>query len=373
VSLNIENVPRISIITACYNSGKYIETTIKSVIEQSYRNIEYIIVDGGSVDSTMDIVNRYADKINMIVSEPDDGIYDAFNKGIKMSTGDIIYFLNSDDYLYEPDTIKLVAKVFTNNPNIRIVYGNVKMFDDISSYSYIKGRALRIDDLKKREMVPHQAVFVSRELFDVYGLFNTRYRICSDLDFMIKCFKNNEHNMKYIDRIIAAYRVGGISTDSKHRCLLEAEASSIIMKHFNIFRENGIIELQKVQGLYRNWLESLLLKGEGISKTLHKYGVNNVAIFGTMKTALYLQKDLQDEEFSIVAFLDNNCNMHNAVIGGIAVYPTEWLRDNIDKIDAVILSIESSGDIEVKEQISKLIDDAVLILSWKELAEKALE
>lgn len=365
--------PKVSIITACYNSEKHIEDTIKSVRDQSYDNIEYIIVDGASSDSTMRIVNHYADNLNIIISEPDNGVYDAFNKGIAAATGEIIYFLNSDDYIFDLYTIEEVAGVFLENPELKILYGNVMILDGASGYTHIKGKKLSMDALKEGEMMPHQGVFVKKELFFKYGLFDTRYKIRSDFDFMIKCFPKEEQQALYIDKIIAVYREGGLSTNAKFRYLFEKESGDIINKHFHILRNNEAEELQKVQGLYRIWLESLLLKGCGISNCLKKYGIKNVAIFGTMKTALYLHSDLSKENFKVVAFLDNNRNMHNLFVRGTEVFPTSWIKDNQDKLDAIILSIESNKDKEVKEKISELVDDRVMIISWKELAEQVLD
>ena len=132
--------PRITIITVCYNSEKYIEQAILSVINQTYDNLEYIIVDGGSQDSTMSIVNRYRDKISVIISEKDNGISDAFNKGIRRATGDIIGIVNSDDMLYNNNVIEKLAEYYEDDIDVYRGKEIVKNFD--SGYEYVLSPSL---------------------------------------------------------------------------------------------------------------------------------------------------------------------------------------------------------------------------------------
>ena len=142
-------LPTVSIITASLNSEKHIEDTIRSVLSQTYRHIEYILVDGNSTDDTMSIVNNYRANINKIISEQDNGIYDAFNKGIIASKGDVILFLNSDDSLYDNKVIEKIAGIFHRNPEYKCVYGNVKIVNVRTGFSHIKGfRDLSIEDIK---------------------------------------------------------------------------------------------------------------------------------------------------------------------------------------------------------------------------------
>ena len=157
---------KVSIITATYNSEQYVEDTILSVINQTYADIEYIIVDGGSRDNTIQIAQRYRDKIATLISEPDKGVYDAFNKGIRASTGDIIYFLNSDDFLYNESIIEMVASRFNENRELNAVYGNVLHRGNNTETDQIHGWEFSDHDFIKGYMPPHQALFVKRDMFD---------------------------------------------------------------------------------------------------------------------------------------------------------------------------------------------------------------
>jgi glycosyltransferase involved in cell wall biosynthesis len=362
---------KISIITPTFNSQKYLEDTIRSVIRQTYSNIEYIIIDGGSTDRTPEIVEKYADKICRFVSEPDQGIYDAFNKGIGLATGDVIYFLNSDDYLAADNIIEAVAEVFLSNSQLAIVYGNVLVVDKQHGYEYVAGKMTTLEDLKQGRMCPHQGVFTRRELFTCFGLFDLSYRIAGDFDFVIKCFAEIPEKMCYIKQTIAIFREGGESSAPMSRQLLAEEQNRIIKKHFGIQEAIQGVN-NNINGLYKLWLEALLLQDKGISRGLHKTGVRNVAVFGTRKTAYYLYQDLKKEKINVVCFLDNNENMHSRTIYGVAIFSPRVLLQYCDKIDAILLSIESYGDVAVKENLKELlIGHKIPIYSWKDLVQMA--
>lgn len=368
----ISNV-KMSIITATFNSERYLEETIRSVISQSYSNIEYIIIDGGSTDRTLRLVEKYADKIDKVISEADKGIYDAFNKGISIATGDVIYFLNSDDYLIQDNIIKEIAKTFSSHPQIDVIYGNVLTKDEKNGYEYVSGKLTTIEDLKEGRMCPHQGFFVRKKLFDKYGQFNLDYKIASDFDFAIKCFTNNIEASTYIDQVIAVFRTGGESSSPVARQRLIEEQSKIIYKHFGIKFADEAVNID-VNSLYKTWLDVLLLQKKGITDVLRDYGVKNVAIFGTMKTAYYLYEDLRKEQFNIVCFLDNNKNMYDRTIHNINICSPSILLKNPNTVDAVILSIESHRDIEVKKKLKELFKEQdIQILSWKELVRMSSE
>jgi len=357
---------KISIITVSYNSERYIEDAIKSVLNQTYDNIEYIIIDGNSDDGTLEIIKKYHDKIDYIISEPDSGIYEAFNKGIKASSGDIIYFLNSDDYLYDETSVESIIKVFRDDNKLDIVYGNIVIADEKCRYSHIFGRNMVLDDFKKGYMPPHPGTFVRRGLFEKHGLFDEGYKICGDFEFMLKCFMHDSDKIKYINRTIAVFREGGKSSDYRYSKIREAEMKQIISKYFGESAKGNFTESSdNTNALCRLWLETLLLEEKGITRLLKSSNVKDAAIFGTRKIALYLYKDLLRENFRIVRFLDNNINMQNKRIYGINVEPPEWLAKN--HVDAVIVSIESSYGEEVIKQLHEITGDKLFIVSWKDL------
>ena len=190
--------PKFSIITVTYNAGKVLEDTIQSVITQTYKNVEYIIVDGKSTDSTMDIVNRYREHIHTIVSEPDKGLYDAMNKGIDLATGDYLCFLNAGDELHEDDTLQLIVHSLNGEKELPdVIYGETAIVDE-------EGHFLRMRRLSTPEhltwksfqhgmLVCHQAFMPRRDLAVKYNL---KYRFSADFDWCIRIMKKSRvlHN-----------------------------------------------------------------------------------------------------------------------------------------------------------------------------------
>ncbi|MFD1736777.1 glycosyltransferase family 2 protein [Bacillus salitolerans] len=358
--------PKISIITATFNSEKTIRDTLESVKSQKYKNFEHIIIDGKSTDSTIKIVSEYESNIDVIISEKDKGIYDAFNKGIEESTGDIVYFLNSDDTFYDDLVLADVAKEFTKNQNIEMLYGNVVQFDLTRNFSFVEGKTITIEDLQKGIMTPHQGLFAKKTLFEKYGMFDLTYRIAGDFDFVIKCFKyESKDHIKYLDRNIAFFRLGGISTDSSQLTKLRGEQKSIIHKHFG--SANMYDSFNKDDHFqFRKWLESLLISKQGITHKVKEKGIKNVVILGTKLMGILLLEDLLFEDFEVVSFIDNNPNMQGHIISNIEVKGMEWLHKNADRVDCIIVSIENTGDVELINEL-KYSFPGILVLSWKDL------
>ena len=210
---------RFSIITVCFNSEKTIEWTIKSLLAQSYENYEYIIVDGGSTDSTMEIVNKYKDEFNniQIISEPDKGIYDAMNKGIKICRGELIGFLNSDDY-YEPNALEQINDNYAKD--IDIIYGDTYFIDKYKDKIFEKKTEVYfIDEIKQGRMIPHTSAFVKGELMKK-NLFDIEYKIVADYKFMLQLYLMDK-NFSYIPYRINNMCIGGASTTQAKELLTE--------------------------------------------------------------------------------------------------------------------------------------------------------
>lgn len=204
---------KVSIITVCYNSAKTIEDSIKSVLGQSYQNIEYIIIDGESKDKTLDIVNKYKSKIAKIISEPDKGIYDAMNKGLKLAIGDIVGILNSDDFYADENVIKDIVEGMENNKADAcwgdLIYVGQK---DISEIKRIwKSSAYEFGKFQKGWMPPHPTFFVRRRAYEKYGYFNLDFKISADYELMLRLLEKNKVKYCYIPRILVKMRVGGES------------------------------------------------------------------------------------------------------------------------------------------------------------------
>lgn len=222
--------PKFSIITVTYNAGAVLEDTIQSVITQTYRNVEYIIVDGGSKDHTLDIINRYREHIHTLVSEPDKGLYDAMNKGIRLATGDYLCFLNAGDELHEDDTLQLMVHSITGTELPDVLYGETAIVDEEGHFLRMR-RLSAPEDLnwksfKDGMLVCHQAFFPRRELADPYDL---RYRFSADFDWCIRIMKKS-HTLHNTHLTLIDYLNEGMTTRN-HRASLH-ERFRIMCRHY---------------------------------------------------------------------------------------------------------------------------------------------
>ena len=219
---------KVSVVTVCFNSASTIEATLLSVKEQTWDNIEHIIIDGGSSDETVDIVNAHRDRVTCLVSEPDDGIYDAMNKGVGVANGEIVYFLNSDDRLCDPRVIEDVVSCFTHNPDARLVYGDVVYCSEDSR------SACRFGHINKNNIIYehlcHQAVFAHKELFSQVGLLNLEYPINADYDWLLRVFFSGAVTF-HMSRDIALFDATGRHMDDVD--LLRRERRDVRMKFVN--------------------------------------------------------------------------------------------------------------------------------------------
>jgi len=211
---SIPGYPLISIITVCLNDGKYLEETIKSVINQTYSNIEYIIIDGGSTDNTIDIIKKYESKIEYWSSGGDKGIYDAMNKGISIAKGKWINFMNAGDTFYQADTIeKVFAKKYDK---VDFIYGDRKIIYN-SEFSRIQ-KAGEIKNLWKGMIFSHQSVFTNNDVFKKYQ-FNVDNRIGADFEFLFNCYIN-KYKFYNIHIPVATVLAGGLSDNKRIESVL---------------------------------------------------------------------------------------------------------------------------------------------------------
>lgn len=220
---------KISIITISLNSDKFIENAIKSVLRQTYENIEYIIIDGKSTDRTIEIINRYRNKISLIISEQDQGIYDAMNKGIRLATGDVIYFLNADDCLHDEYVLHDVMSKFNEDKALSLLFGNVIYVDnqtrekDLRKFEHINCKNLIHDNLC------HQGVFAKKNLFYEIGFFDTKFSIAADYDWLLKVFMCRSYKTMYLNRVIAFFNSSGIHM--RYEQLAMKERKAVILKN----------------------------------------------------------------------------------------------------------------------------------------------
>lgn len=241
VHLDQEDLPTVSIITVCYNSEATILDCIRSINCQSYKKIQHVIIDGGSTDRTLSIVEENASRLPLIISEKDNGIYDAMNKGLALVNGVIVGFLNSDDVYFDRDVITKVANVFLKEkPNL--IWGDLVYVkkNDLNTQKRIwKSSNLTIKDLQKGVAPPHPSFFFVPAEFKGKGRFDLNYRLASDFDFMLRLMAAKGQRSVYIPSVLVKMRLGG-ETNSKLQNVVNQnfEILSSIRKNtgkFNIF------------------------------------------------------------------------------------------------------------------------------------------
>jgi len=228
---------KISIITATFNSGKFIESCIKSILKQNYKKFEIIIIDGLSTDSTIKKIKTLLYKHNniKIFSEKDLGIYHALNKGIEKATGDIIGFVHSDDLLYNKNVLSNIIDVFKNS-NIDGVYGDLQYVEKQNTNKvirYWKSKDFKPNLINKGWTPPHPTLYLKKKVYEKHGFFDLNYKISSDYDFMTKIFKDNTFNFKYIPKVITKMRVGGISNKNIKNVLIKS------LEDYKVIYRNG--------------------------------------------------------------------------------------------------------------------------------------
>jgi len=205
----------ISIITVCYNSAKTIIDTFTSISEQNYESIEYIVIDGGSTDDTLKLIED-SDVVTKYVSEPDEGIYDAMNKGIAMATGDIIGILNADDFYARNDVLSMIAKVF-EEPDIDACFADlvyVRQNDSKKIVRYWKSQPYRAGLFKRGWMPAHPTFFCRNEVYERYGNFDLNYTIAADVELLFRFLEKNRTNSVYLPKTIIKMRLGGTTNQS---------------------------------------------------------------------------------------------------------------------------------------------------------------
>jgi glycosyltransferase involved in cell wall biosynthesis len=209
--------PKLSVITVVYNNAKDIERTMLSVLEQTYSNIEYLVIDGLSNDGTLELVKKYQDRI-ILISEKDAGIYDAMNKGLAMATGDYVLFMNSGDEIYSPQT---VAKVFGTAPDADIYYGETEMIgeqgESLGQRRHQAPEKFTWRSFKYGMNVSHQAIYVRRSLTELY---DGQYQLSADIDWIIRAAKK-AGKIARVEGYVAKYLTGGMSKQKHRQSLME--------------------------------------------------------------------------------------------------------------------------------------------------------
>ena len=256
---------KVSIITACYNSQETIEETLRSIAKQTYKNIEYIIVDGNSTDKTLELIENYKYCITKLISEPDTGVYNAMNKGIKTATGDLLFFLNADDVFINENVVEQFAEE-AQKTSAGLLLGNILLLNRYTGEMYYEDHKI-VDKIRlMTSTIFHPATFFRKEVFEKYDIYNENNKIASDYEWYLNYFQNGG-NYKYIDFPISIFSLGGLSSNEKYRKIHTKERKEIMGKYFSKQ------ELDSV-----NFLKKCFPRGINkinFRKNLTKLGLNN--------------------------------------------------------------------------------------------------
>lgn len=223
--------PFLSIITINYNNSIGLEKTIQSIISQTYKDFEYLVIDGDSNDGSLEVIRKNQTAIHFSISEPDTGIYNAMNKGIKVAKGDYLLFLNSGDVFNGTTALEdfIMHKDFSGD----IIYGD---------YQFEEGKKIFPDKLTPlffiRTSLPHQSTLFKREVFDEMGLYEEHYTIVSDRAFYIKCFLSDQFVFKHIPYSLSIYDLSGISNNPKHKEIQASENATMFQEQYGVFYED---------------------------------------------------------------------------------------------------------------------------------------
>lgn len=356
---------KVSIITVSYNASKTIEQTIQSVLNQTYKNIEYIIIDGGSTDGTVDIIKKYEDKIAFWVSEPDGGIYDAMNKGILKSTGNIIGIINSDDW-YEKNTVEKVVEAFEHF-NYGLVYGSMVIIKEDGSK--IKKEKYPLDALWYKMVTPHSSVFIKKEVYLKYGLFNLKYQLAADYELVLRLYSEG---VKFgcLDEILANFRMGGIST--KRSDILFNETIEISEKYLERSPDKKSVkrEIEYYKTNYRfNQIcdENYKVVKKVLLKKFHNVD-DGIIVFGTGIWGEKINNLLDKNNIQIRFFVDNDQRKWNTLFCGKRIENLDYLIG----IKGNIIIAVKKGEDEIKEQLKILCNENIKLITLSELQRDVL-
>lgn len=247
--------PLISIVTVCYNEEKNIEKTCKSISAQTLRGFEWIIIDGKSKDNTVEIISKYKNKLSVLISEKDNGIYNAMNKGISKANGEYLLFLNGGDMLKDKNTLERISNFIKEDKEKGDIYYGDLIYDNGEIVTFRKAKLN--EKFFKTKTISHQATFIKKELFEKYGHYNERYKIVADFDFWVKTIIINKVKTKYLPIIISVFDLDGVSTNYK-------AAKKQIEERNRVLRKYGIINKYQAKLAKIKWLLLSILKKRGI-------------------------------------------------------------------------------------------------------------
>lgn len=246
-------MPKLSIVTATYNAAATLNQTIDSILGQTYSDYEYIVIDGGSTDGTVDILKQYDGRVNWI-SEPDKGIYDAFNKGVMRATGEYIYFIGADDMLFERDTLE--KAICHLDGNVDVLSGGIYAVDEkYAIEKFYSGVFANNKETYKGGMIPHPGMFVKKELVRKY-MFDCNYKIAADYKFFLQCYLDKSVKFEFISQPVAFFSNGGTCNENFEKTVIEDIS---VEKEFNINNTRRNLSEAKWRRICKELLEKIRL------------------------------------------------------------------------------------------------------------------
>lgn len=311
---------KISIITVCFNSANTLERTIRSVISQNYTDLEYIIIDGGSTDGTIDIIEKYKENISLWISEPDDGIFDAMNKGISKASGEIIGFINSDDY-YQDNAFNIVYNSFKDSNCDCVCFDNYVVNENGVTELYDASNYIDID-MYTHMIYFHSAMFAKSSFFNKKDNFNLRYRIAADYDWVLNSMQKGMR-LLYIHRPIFTFTYGGVSSTNVIECA--AEARNIALLHLPTSENNLTREIEKRYG------EIVATAGDKqrVKRIAKKILPQNkpIVIWGLGTKGIQCLEWIQSLGIEVIGCIDTNTQKQGQQVRGLSIYSPVFLKE----------------------------------------------
>ena len=354
---------KMSIITVCLNSESTIEQTIQSVIGQKDEETEYIIIDGGSTDRTPEIINQYKTSIDIIVREPDQGIYDAMNKGISLARGELVGIINSDDW-YEPGALNKVRRCFGHS-GADVVYGSLNLID---ADGLVK--PMMPTDLKKirYEMeIPHAAAFVRKDIYEKYGSFSLEFKIAADYELMLR-FYTSGARFVFLDEVLANFRLGGISNRQSDICAYETIRVS--QKYLTSYLPEERACVEKIMGIKWGpfYFRKLLDEHpdcivDYVRKRLADEAGGELAVFGAGRWGMDLYHILSEMGANPSLLVDNEKALWGQAREDIRISSPEVLRF----FHGVVLIVAKGFSAELLSQIDEMDNRKIVRVTWEEL------
>lgn len=346
---------KISIITVCFNSAETIEQTIKSVITQSYSNVEYIIIDGGSTDGTLSIIERYASFITYFISEPDSGIYDAMNKGINLASGDIVGIINSDDW-YSPNIFEKIIEHFKDS-SFDVAYGDLTYVYPDGKHIVATAETVDCSDMHYRNVLWHPTVFVNRKMYLENGNFNCRFKIFADYQFLLRLYNKNAR-FYYIPLNIAYFRTNGFH--SKMRWNTITEERRVALQALDNVEESkrvlvtGLINThyeENMKYVVREYIENRIRKYFGVQRyfievlrLLFNDDIKRICIFGAGEEGKKCYQYFHQSKISVMCFIDNATNKQNKMYKKIPIKRLSDLQEIKGQVKFIIASQKYGDD-----------------------------